>query len=549
MGFNNDRRGFGCASSAKIYTVEDYPLTLPDIKKLKTLSILGNSSQDGTPSPDNPIEVVGTGTRTGNLFDENKINKQNPTNQDIELKLDNNETYCLFSNINGGKGLIIIYAKTTGTDELKEIARNDTTQRFKNFVVDYTQYSGYILRWFAYSGENSINNIAIYKGSYTADTLPSYEPYGYKVSGLLEGLNLLDINSFKDTASSSDTSILLKSNTQYTFKFESLNSVVYVYDVDEQGEETQLLRTEIGNYTRTFQTGATGKIRIHLTNPSSTETLLSTWILVQGSYTAETMPSYEQYKEPQSFNVYTPEQLHGVGDAHDTVVLDFDRRKAQLIQEVSFGEFNGEENWYTNTEATNIQKYFLGTNIVKPGNTYNRPILSNIAVYSQLLNQKNKVNAYGFQNGNGWIGYCVDANVYPTVDDFKLYLQEMSSNDTPVRVYVDCKSTPTTTDITALQQWDNLPQLRGTWVLTAEGGTEPTLKATYTSNTDPYTDYSDIVSVLPVYPDLDIDTDDPTSEGENTEETEDHPETTSTDEPTSETNNSIDTIDILDLYE
>ena len=125
-------------------------------------------------------------------------------------------------------------------------------------------------------------------------------------------------------------------------------------------------------------------------------------------------------------------------------------------------------------------------------------------------------------------------------DSFKTWL-----SDKDVYAYYPL-ATSTTTDITSLQDWDALPRLKGTWILTATGGTEPTLKAAYTSNTNPYPDYSNIVSVLPIYPDLDITGDDPTSERGDMEETEDQQETTSTDEPTSETNNSI---DILDLYE
>lgn len=56
------------------YTVETYIGTLPATLQtvegyLKGYKIYGNTEQDGTPTPDNPIEPQGCGERTGNLFD------------------------------------------------------------------------------------------------------------------------------------------------------------------------------------------------------------------------------------------------------------------------------------------------------------------------------------------------------------------------------------------------------------------------------------------------------------------------------------------------
>ena len=41
-------------------------------KDLKDWSITGNTVQNGTPTPDNPVEVQAVGDRTGNLFDYKK---------------------------------------------------------------------------------------------------------------------------------------------------------------------------------------------------------------------------------------------------------------------------------------------------------------------------------------------------------------------------------------------------------------------------------------------------------------------------------------------
>lgn len=496
-------------------TAEGNPITLSQIRSVLSLSVLGNSSQSGVPSPDNPLEVVGTGERTGNLFDENKINKQNPTNQDIELNLDNNETYCLFSNINGGKGLIIIYAKTTGTDELKEIARNDTTQRFKNFVVDYTQYSGYILRWFAYSGENSINNIAIYKGSYTADTLPSYEPYGYKVAVTAHGLNLFDaeniIENTEDTAvkieeyqgkkcltwtDGSNTNKQrfmqgeFKENTQYTFRFSGYsknNMQIFIVYTDGSYRGTTIQGGEKWNEI-IFQSTSGKSIDYWREWNNYTQKVaidIESATIIEGAYTADTLPPYEPYKPPQSFNVYTPDVLHGVGDAHDTVILDFDKHKAELVQQYEYfkvdtTQWSGEtSNGYNGINTTN--RYHAYTNLYSGFYSANDSKCNILQKYNVNIWQKDmqgftwNENQLHLRINNDILGITANDTREERTAKFRAYTQ---SND----IYALGKLiSPVVRDITALQNWDALPQLRGTWVLTAEGGTEPTLKAKYYS--------------------------------------------------------------------
>lgn len=52
------------------------PLALPycaDEKSFMNYKIYGNSVQDGTPLPDNPVELVSVGEKTINLFDENSL--------------------------------------------------------------------------------------------------------------------------------------------------------------------------------------------------------------------------------------------------------------------------------------------------------------------------------------------------------------------------------------------------------------------------------------------------------------------------------------------
>lgn len=486
-------------------TAEGNPITLSQVRSVSALSVIGNSAQDGTPSPDNPVEVVGTGTRTGNLFDVNGLQFNGLVNiADGVITVSNmtgtDNLYCAasinFELVAGKQYTVIAKSARQGTgisagsyDCMIKLQTNTTYDSLAiDFIGKANNYGIVVNNFIAPDNINDykylgtrINNDTVYtfenimliEGSNPAENLPPYEPYGYKVAVTASGRNLLDVNSFKDTASSSDTSILLKSNTQYTFKFESFNSVVYVYDVDEQGEETQLLRTEIGNYTRTFQTGVTGKIRIHLTKPSSTETLLSTWMLVQGSYTAETMPQYEPYKEPQSFNIYTPQILHGVGNAHDCVVIDFDNRKAELINNLKKVILDNDDKVWRYRSDQGHNRFDLSINDI---------------LYSTSINCISPwyKNEYKLLNNNIFVSaiellLSIIDDRFTTMEDYMVWLEQQKANDNPIYAYYQTTS-PDITDITTLQQWNNFPKLRGTWILTASGGTEPTLTAEYYSN-------------------------------------------------------------------
>ena len=58
----------------KTAEAEGYPLTMQNCKKnkkMRQLELYGNSFQDGTPTPDAPVEVVSVGDKSVNLFDVN----------------------------------------------------------------------------------------------------------------------------------------------------------------------------------------------------------------------------------------------------------------------------------------------------------------------------------------------------------------------------------------------------------------------------------------------------------------------------------------------
>lgn len=530
-------------------TAEGNPITLSQIRSVLSLSVLGNSSQDGTPSPDNPVDVVGTGVRTGNLFDAEKFKElclKNVAGTIID-SIDGRECIVGYSsnfhdNFTGDKysglldnidndtqytisiavkalsedntGIVIGFIYTDGTHKTKLYSKISNTY-FEAFTL--TSDSGKIIKTISFSYDIR-RKIAVdisaflVEGAYTADTLPPYEPYGYKVAVTAQGRNLWDRN-FSDNDDNwvgnkggyRYLNIELKPNTKYTL-FVKQNNMHKGYSDYWDKKEVAFYLGEIannwygnvifGNTTanngiKTLYSFETTDVPYYFNlyiSQSSTITvkevfdeLLPGIMLVEGKYTAESLPPYEPYRPPQSFNIYMPEPLHGVGDAHDTVVLDFDRHKAELVQKVNKIIMTGNES---------IQVYEYPQ---KPSyNGFSSFTLLNGKKYSR---EKYFSNHFGFSGSNIlWIGvanyviYFINSQFYNAefedkgLSNFVAFLKQQYDSGNPVTIYYDnSRYEPTTTDITALQQWDKLPQLRGTWILTASGGTEPTLKAEYYS--------------------------------------------------------------------
>lgn len=152
---------------ATLQTVEGY---------LESYKIYGNAVQDGTPTPENPVDVVGCGVKTENLIEATILDANISNNGQViryisqnvfnicVAKVEEGETYCFF-NRTGPYGLYSSYP-TIGTNSV------DGTRHFESTITIPigTHY------------------IAV-RGDYGADmmvvqgTTPptSYEPYGYKL--------------------------------------------------------------------------------------------------------------------------------------------------------------------------------------------------------------------------------------------------------------------------------------------------------------------------------------------------------------------------------
>lgn len=217
------------------YTVETYSGTLPatltgtKVGYLESYKIYGNTEQNGTPTPENPIMPSGCGERTGNLFDLNRLPSNtwttdtqyymnggiitntsvNPENVSISV---NNDTLSVTSDGGRGAGFLVEVEPSTeyrftftkseslASDKTSCVyAFVDTSETLSEYNAIYgnsdsavfttgsnTKYVYFVFRKAV--GSISYSNIMLVESS----TALPYEPHGYKLP-LISGNTSVDI--------------------------------------------------------------------------------------------------------------------------------------------------------------------------------------------------------------------------------------------------------------------------------------------------------------------------------------------------------------------
>ena len=392
------------------------------------------------------------------------------------------------------------------TEYSSDVFANTTTiqNKFATFTATETGYLRIVFSLPVNTPDGTIDRLQVIEGSYTADTLPEYEPYGYKVSGRAEGLNLLDVSGSTsilngDTVVDGDTitftttdncygikfaTLTLEPNTEYTLSYQSVN-------FDGNYTDSYGLRAVIDNsgvpggassYI-TFTTNETGDVTLsyYVGIPYEGEAgkilTIKGVALYKGSYTAETMPPYEPYQPPQDFAVYLPEQIAKVGNVADEVVVDVERKTAELRKNVGSVVADGDESWIRNDASYDRDDY---TNRYA---MYSK-IKGNSSVLGYLCDKFKRGTGPTWMNANyecfnintdqlhltisnTRLGITADDEAADRTTKFKAWL-----NDNNVTVYAPL-ATPVTTDITSLQQWDAMPQVKGTVTLTLSAEVDP----------------------------------------------------------------------------
>lgn len=521
---------------------------------MTSLSLVGNAIQDGTPSPDNPVEIQGCGDRTANLFDVsrhtgfdgNSVTITNTSganwqgqafNIDYAVEFGKTYTYSVdyvidnaadystirFGYITANTGTVmtigdIIAIHGSGTF-VHTVTVPESIDNFDYFVL-YANSSGGNP---AVGDKITISNIQILEGSYTAETAPDYEPYGYKIPVEVSGRNLFTTNGRTELQLSNSApteekpfegnNILLNISSNghiaagriisYTVAGNSVSLTVsdnsgygvgFDFDV-KPGEvyslscvkETEYAEVSISFYdtngiyiSRWYssqspftvpENGAKMVLTVTrmyvngLTGTETTETI-SNIMLVKGSYTAATIPPYEPYHAPQMLNVYMDKPLYATGDVGDEIMLDFEHKTATRTDKIrQLKDF--EVSHCAGIPRQTEQCIHLAYNNVDEGGVDGSPVLSTHFVNVLWVS----VSTDAQNEGIAW---------YPSGYNhiFYIYLNktriDMTADDTTATLATKCNAyiqtltgreayyqllTPATTDISAMQDWDTIPKL------------------------------------------------------------------------------------------
>lgn len=188
-------------------TTTTFPLTFGGVgKNLKDYKIYGNTIQNGTPTPESPIEIVSCGDRTKNLFDLSNVSEYTTASGiqisvvqgNVKVKGTNSSSSAVGVYLNSADNYY--YLKADKTYVAKYITGQSASASTYRLDIRPTSNTGTVL---AYEiGENGLLytptediNIRFYvripanstvdlSGKIIfeeSDTLHDYEPYGYKI--------------------------------------------------------------------------------------------------------------------------------------------------------------------------------------------------------------------------------------------------------------------------------------------------------------------------------------------------------------------------------
>lgn len=470
-------------------TVSGYPVTLTDCMAGQPVSLAvdGNAVQDGTPTPDNPVDVQLCGDRTVNLLDVDLVFSGSINNSSIrytELYIEPNKVYTLLTNVPKATASIFDVFIKGGSDPSFSSSKHGASDGFPRSAT--TGDDGCLLVGIRDSlSQNDFHDgtyiIMLIEGAYTAETMPAYEPYGYKVPLTMTGMNLLS-NNENDWVINAGIykyfTIPVEGTTTLQAKIKEGKSIpkgLYLgyskNGMDATGGVTWLIDNGIFNGAP-IRTSELKYISIHPKTALLDEIFDSLDImLIEGAYTTETMPAYEPYRELQTFNIYTPQQLAKVGDTADTVVLDFDNKTAELRKNVGSMVVSDGYSGATSAANTLLVRFY---HVTKPARkvSANANVIDIAADIFEAETFNNLGSAFTSKQ------YAISGNVFTPVFNVTVpktaiggdtnELMNAWAAEHPATVYYPI-ATPITTDITALQDWDAMPPLwSGTAAITAD---------------------------------------------------------------------------------
>jgi hypothetical protein len=493
------------------------PLTLPncvDEESMIDYTIEGNSIQDGTPSPDNPIEIESVGDLTENLFDNER--KWSGKGADAIPSYGNDKATYIdgggyhlvpydsimfsFTNLTVGEKYTISWNLTTTHSgqntcpiaingsiyDYKYYYNKGTTRFSQTFTATATTKIafGFINQAQTVKGTADITNIMLVKGS----TAKAYEPYGYKIPIVCSGKNLfnplstMDIFSSvysKATATYSSGITTITSNGVkmccYCYKISVARGKKYILSVGNIANTESTVRAKIligvDNHPDKSEYGILYANKTVVFTPTGDYVYLKSWVSNSTNNATTTIEnlqlergssntSYEEYKEPTTTNIYLDEPLRKIGNYGD--YIDFE--KGKVIRNIAKYTLTGKENWIA---YGNGYTYYADILYAKK---YNSLLNSHFQIDTNAQNVRPSTR---FSVSATWRLYLIDDSdnslFKGTVDGLKEWL----SANKPYMIYALYTPTEKSVDLS------KLPTVQGTTIYTVETAVKPNMIVTY----------------------------------------------------------------------
>lgn len=457
------------------------PLTLTKCKgvDLVDYKLYGNSVQDGTPTPDTPIEVESVGDKTKNLVDIPTITESVGNGTVIKCNLTKpfvvscQEYPKSIVNSSGVETSIwrLQFSYLDGTKanvwdaHLKNpnLVHNLKLNASEENPVKSITYRG------TYIKEGQYSDIQIEYGEEITD----FEPYGYKIPVKARGINLIDEKTMK-TGYIGATGGIITGHAQG----EKISDYIEIdntktYSVKQYTDySTPYIMTALYDKDKNFISGTrktANKTFLLINNIDSNAKYIkisaraleydNNFIqFAEGNYTTDTMPNYELYQEPVTTNIYLKEPLRKIRDYAD--YIDFENKK--VVRNVIIEKLDSSKNWamYADIQTDVLGFYYYNKNILRDG-------------YCNILSKAQNDIGYGAKLQVNYEA-CTLSNFYVKIALFK---NRGISDVTTLKTYLDSINAyvcvPFSTSIEETIELSNIPTIKGTTILSVDTNIQP----------------------------------------------------------------------------
>ena len=430
------------------------PLTLEKSlgKDLRDYKIYGNSIQNGTPTPDTPVEVESVGEKTKNLFDIDTYGKNSNTD---------NGRYIDISQYEVGTKLTIsikdnIYQlKIANSASSTAILKADRVTSFSFTMSQEYKDCGrlYIISLKTYMSETIENlrnqNVQLEYGN----TATPYEPYGYKIPVVAQGKNLFDINTYGNYTDIYKYPYVLDiSHYAVGTKITISTNDIYLYKISNSSGGAGTYQVKSNKHTYTLTQAMIDLKYLFIISPKTylaetKENLMAQNVQIEYGDTAT---DFEPYVEPIETNIYLDEPLRKIGNYADCIDFENGNVVRHITEEKALpdGKINFSNAFALRPQATPLNQTIMCNHLLS---TTSMPVAEN-------RSGKIFINVGKTYIGLGETDLFPIAHSTPTEAEI-LVFNEWVTNNNVLMYYI--LATPTETQI----ELPKLPTLKGATVL------------------------------------------------------------------------------------